>query len=102
MKKARVSHQNLANSDMRPKYDFRGKNGVRGKYHKPYRQGHTVTIREADGTATVQHFKLADGAVMLEPDVRACFPNSEAVNKTLRSIIALVPTKGKRHAKSSR
>jgi hypothetical protein len=102
MKKAKVSRQRSAKDEMRPQYDFRGKNGVRGKYYKAYRQGHTVTIREADGTVTVQHFTLADGAVMLEPDVRAYFPNSEAVNKALRSIIALVPAKGKEHARSSR
>lgn len=64
-------------------------------------EGHTVKIHEADGTVTVQHFTFADGAIILEPDVRA-FPNSDAVNKTLRSIIALVPAKGKRHARSSR
>lgn len=102
MKKAKVSHQSSAKGDMRPEYDFRGKKGVRGKYYKAYRQGHTVKIHEADGTVTVQDFTLADGAVILEPDVRAYFPNSEAVNKTLRSIIALVPAKGKRHVRDSR
>jgi hypothetical protein len=30
---------------------------------------------------------------MLEPDVRKYFPNSDAVNKALRSIIDIVPAK---------
>jgi hypothetical protein len=102
MKKAKVNYHSSAKGDMRPEYDFRGKKGVRGKFYRAYRQGHTVKIHEADGTVTVQHFTLADGAVILEPDVRAYFRNSEAVNKTLRSIIALVPAKGKRHVRDSR
>ena len=79
--------------DMLPEYDLTGKQAVRGKYHRAYREGHTVKVYEADGTVSVQHFTLADGAVMLEPDVQSYFPNSEAVNKALRSLIALIPTK---------
>jgi hypothetical protein len=55
---------------MLSEYDFRG--GVRGKHYKAYRQGHTVMINKSDGTTDVQHFKLEEGAVMLEPDVREC------------------------------
>lgn len=55
-------------SDMKPEYDFSGGNGVRGKYFREYRQGHTVTIHREDGTATVQRFTLEDGAVLLEPE----------------------------------
>jgi hypothetical protein len=44
--------------DMRLEYNFtKLKEGVRGKYYKAYRQGHTVKIHKADGTTTVQHFK---------------------------------------------
>jgi hypothetical protein len=31
--------------------------------------------------------------VILEPDVREYFPDSQAVNKALRALIALVPPK---------
>jgi len=93
MKKVKTSRPLRAKDDVLPEYNFRGKKGVRGKYYRAYRQGHTVRIYEADGTVRVQHFTLAEGAVMLEPDVRAYFPNSEAVNQTLRSLIALVPEK---------
>ena len=30
---------------------------------------------------------------MLEPDVRRYFPNSEAVNKALKSLIEIIPSK---------
>jgi len=85
---------NVENDDMRPEYDFSSMaGGVRGKYYKAYRAGHTVKIHKTDGTITVQYFKLEEGAVMLEPDVREYFPDSEAVNNALRSLIALIPTK---------
>jgi hypothetical protein len=85
---------NVEDDDMRPEYDFSSMaGGVRGKYYKAYRAGHTVKIHKADGTTTVQYFNLEEGAVMLEPDVREYFPDSEAVNNALRSLIALIPTK---------
>ncbi len=83
------------NDHMLPEYDFtKMKGGVRGKYYKAYRQGHTVKIHKTDGSTIVQHFTLEDGAVLLEPDVREYFPNSDAVNKALRCIIPLLPKKG--------
>jgi len=80
--------------DMLPEYDLAkmGK-GVRGKYYKAYRTGHAVRIHKEDGTIEVHYFTLEDGAVMLEPDVREYFPDSEAVNEALRGLIALVPRK---------
>ena len=39
------------------------------------------------------YFTLKDGAVMLEPDVREYFPDSETVNSVLRSLIMLIPRK---------
>jgi hypothetical protein len=47
-----------------PEYDF--SKGVRGKYAKKYHQNSNV--------------------VVLDPDVAAQFPNSEAVNQALRSL----------------
>ena len=91
--KKEISEQ-VENDDMRPEYDFQNmKGGVRGKYYKAYRAGHTVKIHQADGTTTVQQFQLEDGAVLLEPDVREYFPDSEAVNKALRCLIPLLPKK---------
>ena len=81
----------LEEDDMRPEYDF--SQGVRGKHYRAYREGHTVKIHQADGSVTVQHFTLEEGAVMLEPDVQAYFPDSDSVNKALRGLIALIPEK---------
>lgn len=82
--------------DMKSEYDFsKMKGAARGKYYKSYRTGHKVIIHKADGTASVQYFKLAEGAVMLEPDVRKYFTSSESVNKALRSLIAIIPRKDK-------
>ncbi|MEW6614667.1 MAG: hypothetical protein AB1401_04290 [Thermodesulfobacteriota bacterium] len=79
---------------MRPEYDFSTMKGaVRGKYCKAYREGHKVEIHKEDGTTSVQYFKLEDGAVMLEPEVRKYFPTSEAINKALRSLIEIIPSK---------
>jgi hypothetical protein len=93
MKKG-VFESTVKEEDMKSEYDFFNmKGGVRGKYYKNYRVGHKVEIHREDGTTSVQYFKLEDGAVMLEPDVRKYFPNSESVNKALRSLIELIPSK---------
>lgn len=84
-------HRSLPGDDMLPEYDFTG--GVRGKHYRDYREGHTVQVHKADGTSEVHYFTLADGAVMLEPDIRAHFPDSEAVNRALRGLIARTPEK---------
>jgi hypothetical protein len=74
--------------EMRAEYDFRG--AVRGCHYKPLHEGYTVQVHKADGTTLVQQYKLEEGAVLLEPDVRAWFPDSDAVNKALRSLIVLM------------
>ncbi len=80
--------------EMRPEYDFSAMKGaVRGKYYRAYREGHKVIIHKEDGTDLVQYFKLEDGAVMLEPEVRKYFPTSESVNKALRSLSEIIPSK---------
>ena len=93
MKKAKTREPKTIDH-MRPEYDFSAmKGGVRGKYYKSYREGHKVIIHKEDGTDLVQYFNLEDGAVMLEPDVRKYFPTSQAVNKVLRALIEIIPSK---------
>jgi len=70
---------------MRAEYDF--SDGVRGKHHRAYREGHAVRVQGEDGAVSVQYFTEKDGAVMLDPDVKAHFPDSESVNRALRSLI---------------
>ncbi len=72
-------------TDMRKEYDF--SKGVRGKHYKAYRDGHTVRIHKDDGTTSIHYFTQEEGAVMLDPDIKIHFPDSESVNKALRSII---------------
>jgi len=87
MKKKNINEDN----GMLSKYDFTGKKGVRGKYYQAYRDGHTVKIYEDDGAVSVHYFTSEEGSVMLDPDIRKYFPNSETVNNALRSLIALIP-----------
>ena len=64
MKKAKKS----PSREMRAEYDFSG--GVRGKYARRYAPGTNLVI--------------------LEPDVAKVFPDSAAVNSSLRALIALL------------
>ncbi len=78
--------------NMLPEYDFSEMSGgIRGKYYQAFREGHTVRILKEDGSVEVHYFTLEEGAIMLEPDVREYFQDSDAVNQALRGLIALVP-----------
>lgn len=72
--------------DMKTNYDF--SKGVRGKHHRAYQSGHTVSITKRDGTVEEHHYALEDGAVMIDPDLRPRFPDSLSVNKALRQLAA--------------
>ena len=78
---------------MLPEYNFEGKKGVRGKYAKAMLKGYSVRILNEDGTVTVQNFIPKESAVLLDPDVKIYFPDSESVNRALRSLIDLIPEK---------
>ena len=84
---------------MRAEYDF--SEGERGKFYRPLDKGYTVRIHKKDGTEVVNQYKLAEGTILLAPDVAEYFPDSESVNEALRSLIQLmdkVPArKHKRH-----
>ena len=58
-----------ADREMRDEYDF--SSGIRGKYADRYARGSNV--------------------VVLDPDVAEAFPDSEAVNRALRSVAASSP-----------
>ena len=83
--------QTEKDDEMLPEYDFSGKKGERGKYYQAYRKGHSTRILKEDGSVDICYFTLEDGAVMLEPDVRSYFPDSDSVNRALRGLIALLP-----------
>ena len=82
------THKTTANNGMKSSYDF--SKGKRTDHAKRYQQGHEVRIERADGSVTEQHFTLEDGAVLLEPDVRAVFKDSNAMNRALRCLIPFI------------
>ena len=79
-------NNNLNENNMREEYNF--SKGVRGKHYRAYREGHKVIIHKDDGTKSIQYFTQEDGAIMLDPDIKIHFPDSESVNKALRTFIS--------------
>ncbi|MGD8403930.1 MAG: hypothetical protein PVJ21_09730 [Anaerolineales bacterium] len=73
--------------EMRAEYDF--SKAERGKFYRPLDKGYKVHVQQDDGTVVVNHFTLAEGTVLLAPDVREYFSDSQSVNDALRSLIEL-------------
>ncbi|MCL4529092.1 MAG: hypothetical protein M1282_06740 [Chloroflexi bacterium] len=76
------------NDEMRADYDF--SKAERGKFYRPLDKGYTVHVTKKDGTIEVNHYMLAEGTVLLAPDVLEYFSDSESVNEALRSLIHLM------------
>jgi len=74
---------------------------VRGKHYKAMQAGYTITIHKADGTTMVKDVMPKEGAVVLEPEIQAYFPDSDSVNRTLRCLIPLLPQKRRAKAKKA-
>jgi len=89
----------VKDNDMRAEYDFTG--GVRGKHYMAMQAGYTITVHKADGTTVVKDVVPQKGAVILEPDIRVYFPDSESVNRALRCLIPLLPQKYRAKAKKA-
>ncbi len=77
--------------EMLPEYDF--SDGIRGKHYRAYQRGYQVVVHKMDGTTETRDFALPEGTVILAPDVRTYFPDSETVNRALRGLIDLLPQK---------
>jgi len=74
---------------MRTEYDFTG--GVRGKHHRAMQVGYSITIHQEGGTTvTKEVVSPKKSAVIVEPDLRPYFLDSESVNKALRCLIPLL------------
>jgi len=89
----------IQTDDMLPEYNFEGKKGVRGKYAKSLQKGYSVHVVKKDGTMAVRDFVPKENAVLLDPDVKVYFPDSESVNRALRSLINLIPEKQGRYGR---
>jgi len=88
--------------EIHTEYDF--SKAERGKFHLPLDKGYTVHVQKKDGTVEVTHYALAEGTVLLAPDVLEYFPDSESVNEALRLLIQLMdkmPAKKYRQRKST-
>lgn len=83
----KTTNKKKKNSEIRAEYDF--SKGERGKFYRPLEKGYTVRVHQKDGTTTVNHYALTEGSVLLAPDVREYFSDSQAVNEALRSLIRL-------------
>ncbi|HEX5836951.1 MAG TPA: hypothetical protein VFY26_03910 [Anaerolineales bacterium] len=80
--------KNKKNDEIRPEYDF--SKAERGKFYRPLEKGYSVHVHQDDETTVVNHYTLAEGTVLLAPDVREYFSDSETVNEALRSLIHLM------------
>jgi hypothetical protein len=89
MSNRRTTPHDKEDYGMLAEYDF--SQGVRGKHAALFHRGYTRIIHRADGTTEVREVAPPAGAVVLDPDVRAYFPDSETVNRVLRELIRLVP-----------
>jgi hypothetical protein len=90
------------NEEMRAEYDF--SKAERGKFYRPLDKGYTIHVQKKDGTVEVTRYILAEGMVLLAPDVLEYFPDSDSVNEALRSLIQLMdkmPAKKYRQRRST-
>ena len=75
------------NDDVLPEYNLESKKGVRGTYAKALQKGYSVRVLKEDGTVATKHFVPKEGAILLDKDVKAHFPDSKSVNNALRTLI---------------
>jgi hypothetical protein len=88
MKKGSSKHIQPVEDILRKEYDF--SQAVRGQHYRPLHEGYTIKIHKADGTTEVQQVVFEPGTVRLDPDLQEYFPDSQAVNRTLRSLLTMM------------
>jgi hypothetical protein len=88
--------------DILPAYNLEGKKGVWGKYARALQKRYSVRVLNEDGTVTVRDFVTKENTVLLDPDVKAYFPDLQSVNRALRSLIDLIPEKKARGVTENR
>ena len=88
MKKKIAERPPLTEDELRAEYDF--SQAVRGKYYHPLQEGYTIKVHNADGTTEVQQVTFEQGIIRLDPDIQAYFPDSQSVNRILRSLVTMM------------
>lgn len=68
---------------------------MRGKHYRAMQAVYTITIHKEDGTSITKDVTPKEDAIILEPDIREYFPDSESVNMALRCLIPLLSKKHK-------
>lgn len=84
----RTKNKKKKGDEMRAEYDFN--KAEHGNFYRPLDKGYTVHVHQSDGNEVVNHYTLAEGTILLAPDVREYFSDSETVNDALRSLIHLM------------
>jgi hypothetical protein len=86
----RFADMKKTGKNMCSEYDFTG--GVRGKHHKVMQEGYSVSVHKENGEVETQDFMpKRDDIIILDPDLRLYFPDSESVNRALRCLVPLLP-----------
>ncbi len=97
--KKKTSRKPIRKGEMRPEYDFSG--GVRNRFAPQLKEnGYSIRVTRRDGT-TVEKRVAGQNTITLEPDVQEYFPNSQAVNRALRTLLSIIPEKQKPVAKKA-
>jgi hypothetical protein len=72
---------------MKPVHEFFAEHGISFDPKPPY----TVTVYHEDQSTTTHLLAPIGNTVVLDADVQSFFPDSETVNRVLRSLISLIP-----------
>ena len=88
MKKEVAKIVHVKENNMCAEYDFTG--GVRGKHYRAMQDGYAIIIHKENGTTVTKDVMPKENVVVIEPDIRAYFPDSESVNRALRCLIPLL------------
>ncbi len=72
MSKTNYTPSNIDEDDLLPEYDF--SKGVRGKHHKAYQQGHSVTIHHQVDNTSTQNFPALKVLAKLTTENQLTFP----------------------------
>ncbi|MBM2813433.1 MAG: hypothetical protein HW421_195 [Ignavibacteria bacterium] len=80
--------------EIAPEYDF--SKGIRGKHHKQFTEGYTVTVYSPNKNAIDKQTSDKANYFKIDKDVHKYFQSSEEINNALRAIISAIPKSGRK------